>query len=1099
MGHLGMRPGRDVGYYFRQAQEQMARIEREAERSGRSVEEIRREHAVGYYLSPAERGAEEPGVWMGKGAAALGLAGQVDPDTMIALYHQGIAPDGRQIGAPQPTYKEREALVDAKVAARVAEEGPYVTADREHEIRESVLASMKAPVPYVDMPFSVAKSHSLTRAGYVVAAHLARQAGDHDMAGQAQARADEIDQVLRETAELVVSEVERTAAYVRRGHVSATTGEYHDAAGVIAAGFLQHTSRDGDPQTHNHIVISTLAQRADGGDDRYTKLLTWALGNHGELPRLAAIAGAYQDARMAELGYAMVKRPDGNGAEIVGVDESTMGTFSSRNERITEGIKPLVDQYTEKYGHAPDRYALRSMKQHVAWATRGGKGDYCPAPEVMYASWEAKARAQEVQQLAQIPAAVEQAAADRSAAGAPFTPADRHRAIQAAIGIVQEKFAAWTPQQLALEVHRQLPVTIPGARADEMPRYIDSLVTEAVDGMVPDAEVVALTPAPELVHVPSATRADGRSVLDSPMPAKYATAEFLAAENCILARAGAQRVVQVSRERARELLADSGLSEGQRRVAEGILSGRRNGTSLIGPAGAGKTHVVGALAKAVPQATGGRVIGITIAENAGRVMSAEGVDVTYNSAVFLGMRPDQLPEQWQHKPVGPGDVLVLDEISTWSTDQLDRVSAIAARSGASWVATGDDQQLASPAAGGMFPELVKKYGTWQLHEVRRFREQWERDASLRLRAGDPDVIREYAARGRVWSGPQDEMHTTAVKHWLADHVAGKDSLLLASSNEEAYELARMAREKMLDLKRVRDVAQYAVLKDGNEATPGDLIRARQNDRDIDAGGQTLANRDTLRIEGRSGDDVVVMRHLGGGEWSQPFTIPGSYLEEHTELAYAGNTWVAEGRTVDTTHGTVSAGQTRAGLYVEATRGRDENHLYVITDPAEGGPDTARPAPETGEPGGQRQAGSAESVLKGVLSNQPENLSAHGAARAERERVASMTHLLGRWGEVTRRASAAAADATLQKLLTPDDYARYLEEPQRESLHRQVRAAEMAGQDGAAILAKAAEGGMSGVNSIAAVLHGRFERAAATESAEVPADWAGRTVCTVRAN
>ena len=74
MGHLGMRPGRDVGYYFRQAQEQMARIEREAERSGRSVEEIRREHAVGYYLSPAERGAEEPGVWMGKGAAALGLS-----------------------------------------------------------------------------------------------------------------------------------------------------------------------------------------------------------------------------------------------------------------------------------------------------------------------------------------------------------------------------------------------------------------------------------------------------------------------------------------------------------------------------------------------------------------------------------------------------------------------------------------------------------------------------------------------------------------------------------------------------------------------------------------------------------------------------------------------------------------------------------------------------------------------------------------------------------------------------------------------------------------------------------------------------------------
>src|ERR1700678_3067237 len=44
-----------------------------------------------YYLTAA---GEPPGVWMGTAAEAMGLRGEVDPDVMRRLYHEGVAPDG---------------------------------------------------------------------------------------------------------------------------------------------------------------------------------------------------------------------------------------------------------------------------------------------------------------------------------------------------------------------------------------------------------------------------------------------------------------------------------------------------------------------------------------------------------------------------------------------------------------------------------------------------------------------------------------------------------------------------------------------------------------------------------------------------------------------------------------------------------------------------------------------------------------------------------------------------------------------------------------------------------------------------------------------
>src|ERR1039458_2874417 len=102
-------------------------------------------HDVAYFTSGQGRGGcagamsyytaagEPPGQWAGKGAAALGLVGQVDPEAIERLYQDNIGPSGELLVKRRPSKKadERElAAVTAYLAAH-----PYASAVELAEVR----------------------------------------------------------------------------------------------------------------------------------------------------------------------------------------------------------------------------------------------------------------------------------------------------------------------------------------------------------------------------------------------------------------------------------------------------------------------------------------------------------------------------------------------------------------------------------------------------------------------------------------------------------------------------------------------------------------------------------------------------------------------------------------------------------------------------------------------------------------------------------------------------------------------------------------------------------------------------------------------------
>jgi ATP-dependent exoDNAse (exonuclease V) alpha subunit len=116
------------------------------------------------------------------------------------------------------------------------------------------------------------------------------------------------------------------------------------------------------------------------------------------------------------------------------------------------------------------------------------------------------------------------------------------------------------------------------------------------------------------------------------------------------------------------------------------------------------------------------------------VLTEEGLPAV-NLTVFLNEHDPDAGSGWQARHLERGALLVVDESNMSDTTQLDRVAKVAARDGARVLFTGDWAQLSAVGAGGALKLLAQEVDAYELSDVRRFTAEWERDASLGVRAG----------------------------------------------------------------------------------------------------------------------------------------------------------------------------------------------------------------------------------------------------------------------------------------------------------------------------------------------------------------------------
>ena len=1015
---------------------------------------------MSYYTTSGE----PPGQWAGKGAAALGLRGQVDPAVIGRLYQHSIGPGGELLVKRRQSRAADEREVAAVAAYRAAH--PYASATELAEIRAIARGTDPHQVPYFDLTVDVVKSVSVLHASYRVSARQARERGEHDQAAALDARADEIEDAVMDAARDAVAWLEQHATYTRTGHHSARTGEWRDGDGLVASVFLHHISRDGDPHLHVHIAVWNRVQRADQADEKWRTLDSRSL--HHQRLAVAPVTDRMVETRLSALGYAMVPRPDGNGAGVGGVSQDVMDLFSSRSRALTPELKALISQYQKIQGKPPSKRTIWLLGQQAAQNTRrtkaearrtvaGQTGTAEPTAAQQLAAWEAQTTQREVQALSAVHEQVVRFAAERAGrASAVLDDAAKRRIARIAVAEVQQHHAVWSMAQLRFEVHRALPVLPPGTDGEALVTEVAAL---AVCGRA-GTEVIQVT-APDLTDVTSLgiRASDGGSIYRPPNEERYCTLAHLDTEQQILTAAKRTVPQLVTAEQARAAAERTRLNAGQRDAVITMLTTTTTTTALVAAAGAGKTHTMAEFARLWTAFTGRRVIGLTTATNAARVLASEGLAESYNIAEFLG-KIEGSDELRRPVPLYQDDALVLDEASQLSTTDLAMVQEAARTAGARLVLVGDTEQLGAVEAGGMFRLLAREVPCAQLYEVRRFDAAWEADASVRLRAGDLAAYVDYDRHGRMRGADQETAYDRAAGMWLADHLQGKNVLLLAGSNSEAADLSRRVQAKLIQLGKVQ--RPQAALSDGNQAGTGDLIRARLNTT-IMAGGRELTNRDTLQITGWHGSSAQVCRRELDGTWTSPFLVPRAYLVDSAELDYAGNTHVGQGRTVDTAHLLVTGTLSRRSLYVGLTRGRDSNTTHIVTG------NTAPP----GHP--PYEQASPESVVKAIVERDDADLSATEQIRQAQEWTGGTGHLLTLWSAAVRRSLYPQIDEQIKAKLTKAEAWRYDHEHSRRVLQQRLRAAQLAGHDINAVIDQITAAPMDRARSISSVLNGRLQQ------------------------
>ncbi|NYI75492.1 MobF family relaxase [Nocardioides panzhihuensis] len=762
--------------------------------------------------------------------------------------------------------------------------------------------------------------------------------------------------------------VEREVLFTREGTDGARQVE---TRGLVAAAFRHRDTRAGDPDLHTHVAVANKVQTLGG---KWLSIYGSVLFAH-----TVAISETYNTALEARLrerlgvrfteraGRAREKRTV---REIVGVDPGLCGFWSRRRLSIVDAERDLAETFVREHGRAPTAKEERALAQQANLATRDRKHD--PVSEAE----QRRIWRREAAHVLGSPDAVGQILRDAVAPRvAPPTGASPgwhsqawvEEAAERVVLALEEHRATWQSWHLRAEAQRQVRA------GSEVPSHVLPSVVASVEEVV-RSRLINLTPEPpdhlaDGVPVPALLhRRDGTSVYRHSGSDRYTSLRILEAEQRLV-EAGAltsdfrftHEEVEVSLRRA-EIGGGLRLNAGQRALVRSMATSGHRLRVALAPAGSGKTTAVRALAR-VWADHGYPAVGLAPSAAAAAVLrEATGMPcetlakLDYNVTTAL---PGRDPGGFAGR-IRAGSLVVIDEAGMADTPALARVVGHCLDRGATVRLVGDDQQLAAVGAGGVLRDIVTQYGADRLEEVVRFTDPAEAAASLDLRAGDPAALGFYFDSERIHTGDTETALAEVFDQWARAHAAEVDALMLAPTRDLVADLNARARAARLAEASSRQSRGHrgaeVALADGNQASVGDVVITRRNNRRLGLSGTDWVkngDRWTITKVRRDGGLKVVNQASG-----LSVVLPPDYVADHLELGYASTVHTAQGLTAEAMYGIITGTETRQLLYTMLTRGRTENHLHVIIDP-----DNDTCGPDRGAPG----AGTtSDPVLPGIL-------------------------------------------------------------------------------------------------------------------------------------
>ena len=258
------------------------------------------------------------------------------------------------------------------------------------------------------------------------------------------------------------------------------------------------------------------------------------------------------------------------------------------------------------------------------------------------------------------------------------------------------------------------------------------------------------------------------------------------------------------------------------------------------------------------------------------------------------------------------------------TRQLERVLSHAAEAGAKVVLVGDPQQLQAIEAGAAFRSIHERHGGAEIGEVRRQREDWQRDATRDLADGKTgNALEAYRSRGMVHEAQtREQARGDLIERWDRDRQASpeRSRIILTHTNDEVRALNEAARERMRAAGDLGDEVRVTVERGARNFASGDRVMFLQNERGLGVKNGTLGT-----VEQVSAQSMTVQTDDGR---SVRFDLKDYNRIDH---GYAATIHKAQGMTVDRAHVLATPGMDAHGSYVALSRHRDGMDLHYGRD------------------------------------------------------------------------------------------------------------------------------------------------------------------------
>ena len=502
---------------------------------------------------------------------------------------------------------------------------------------------------------------------------------------------------------------------------------------LVVAKFRHETSREKDPQLHTHAVVMNLTQRADG---------KWRALKNDEIVKHTRYLGSVYRAELAvelqKAGYELRHGRDGM-FELAHISRDQIAAFSQRSAQVEQGLaekgltretastaqKQATTMQTRSHKTKDDRENIHGAWQQKAkeagidFAAREWAGDKSPERLNGFSN---ESRTLSRDELMAVPA--EQAAA---------------RAVRYAVNHMTERSAVMNERELVETAanHGMGTVTIKDIESEirtqrekgfliaEDPRYLPA---ERNPGEAPpeprsraawvDELKAKGAPAKDArARVDEAIRA-GRLVKDEP---RLTTQTALEREKRVLAierdgRGTLQPIMPAAE--VRERLESAGLTKGQQKAVELILTTENSIVGVQGKAGTGKSYMLKNAAELIEK-QGYEVRGLAPYGSQVKALQGEGMDAR-TLASFLKAKD---------KGIGEKTVLVVDEAGVIPARQMDQLLKLAEKAGARVVLLGDNEQTKAIEAGRPAQQLqANGMQTATMDEIQRQKNPMLREA-----------------------------------------------------------------------------------------------------------------------------------------------------------------------------------------------------------------------------------------------------------------------------------------------------------------------------------------------------------------------------------